>query len=417
MSDAPSSKPRRTEAEIRRSRWPGWIWAVPIAAVAIVIWLVARSWEAGGKDITVVFDHAAGMSGQTEVTNRGVKVGKVKSVKLDKDERHVTATIHIDDDATDDLKSDTRFYLEGAEPTLSDLSSLKAVISGPTIVMVPGGGAHADHFAGRTGKPPEILAEPVRYLVRFKGDVGDLSAGAPVTLRGFTVGEIVSTGFSADPQTGAIAAPVVLALDAQRFHIAKAAGGGDAAARMTALLTKLVEKGLRAKLAQSPPLIGRRQVTLEVVSDASPATLAIDGQYPEIPSDEGGSLDALMTRLGQFPIAEIGNDTRSIAEHVNDLVASPQLKDSVDHLEHALAELDSVTRRIGPQLTPTIDDLRKAASEIDATAATARKTLGGSAAAEGNLQESLHELSNAARAVRSLADYLDRHPEALIQGR
>jgi paraquat-inducible protein B len=33
------------------------------------------------------------------------------------------------------------------------------------------------------------------------------------------------------------------------------------------------------------------------------------------------------------------------------------------------------------------------------------------------LRRMLQELSAAARAVRSVADYLDRHPEALIQGK
>jgi len=55
---------------------------------------------------------------------------------------------------------------------------------------------------------------------------------------------------------------------------------------------------------------------------------------------------------------------------------------------------------------------------LDATAQSARLAMGTSPAApSGNLQQALDELSGAARAVRSLADYLDEHPEALVRGR
>ena len=40
----------------RRSWWPGWIWAVPIAAVGIVLWLLLRSISSRGIDVTVTYD-------------------------------------------------------------------------------------------------------------------------------------------------------------------------------------------------------------------------------------------------------------------------------------------------------------------------------------------------------------------------
>ncbi|MDE2451109.1 MAG: hypothetical protein KGO22_19185 [Gammaproteobacteria bacterium] len=38
-------------------------------------------------------------------------------------------------------------------------------------------------------------------------------------------------------------------------------------------------------------------------------------------------------------------------------------------------------------------------------------------ATQNGLANTVQEVTEAARAVRSLADYLDRHPEALIRGR
>ena len=36
---------------------------------------------------------------------------------------------------------------------------------------------------------------------------------------------------------------------------------------------------------------------------------------------------------------------------------------------------------------------------------------------QGDLRETLNEVTKAAETVRSLADYLERHPESLIRGR
>jgi paraquat-inducible protein B len=43
--------------------------------------------------------------------------------------------------------------------------------------------------------------------------------------------------------------------------------------------------------------------------------------------------------------------------------------------------------------------------------------LGANAPAQQELRDALQEVTAAARSVRVLADYLDRHPEALIRGK
>jgi paraquat-inducible protein B len=45
------------------------------------------------------------------------------------------------------------------------------------------------------------------------------------------------------------------------------------------------------------------------------------------------------------------------------------------------------------------------------------KPLEQSAPGTGNLSDTLYELNRAARSLRELADYLDRHPEALLHGK
>lgn len=446
MNDEPQQPLRRTSANetsaTQRQAWgPGWIWAVPIAAVGIVLWLTLRVLSTSGTSVTVVFNQAAGMNADsTKVEYRGLQVGSVTDVHLDDSGRHVITTLNIDDSVKHDLTTGTQFYLEGANPSLTNPASLKAIISGPTIILVPGKGKAARRYVGIEGTPPTPFATTLRYRLHFNGAVGGLIAGAPVTLRGFTVGDVVSVKLTVDANTGEIATPVIIVLDPTLFHIqGRQAVNGDWAPVMNAVLAKLVQNGLRASLTQSPPLIGAQQIVLKTVQDATPASLDTSGTIPEIPVVSGNALGGLVAKLGKLPIGEIGDNVRTITARLKLLVSSPKLQNSLDHLDRALASLDKTLHTAGPQVAPMIKSMRRTSDQIGTTAQAARKIIlslrqtsdqidataqaarriigGGPAAPNGNLQQALDELTQAARAMRSLADYLDQHPEALIQGR
>lgn len=420
-------EPRRTAAIVKKTWWPGWIWAVPIAALAVCVWLLIREISSGTIDITVTFKDAAGIQAKnTEVVYRGLDVGRVNEVALAEDGSKVIAHLGMDASVKSDLDSGTHFYLRDTTPTFADLSTLKSIVSGPTIEMVPGVGHPTRQFVGIDGPPPPRLALAVPYLADFEGDAGDLTNGAPVTLRGFTVGTVQSVRLKSNPATGRIATAVVLALDPTRFNFVGAPpANGNWRRFLNAALSKLIAKGLRAEVTQSPAIIGARQIALDTVQDAPPARLSTAGPYPEIPTAAGGGFENVVEQVGRVPIAKIGDNVQAITAHVNKLVSAPQLEDAIDHLDRTLAGLDRVVQKVGPRIAPTvtslnrtIDSLRRTAKQFDATAATIRTIAGGSAASpNGNLQRTLDELSRAGRAVRSLADYLDRHPEALIRGR
>ena len=126
-----------------------------------------------------------------------------------------------------------------------------------------------------------------------------------------------------------------------------------------------------------------------------------------------------------MPLTQIADNLRTITGQLRSLTSSPQLHDSLAHLDATLAALERISRQAGPQVAPTLREvrttvasLRTAAQQMDATAQSARLAMGTSPAApSGNLQHALDELAGAARAVRSLASYLDEHPEALVRGR
>ncbi len=54
-------EPDAPPAKEQRSRLPGWIWAVPIAALIIVGWLGIRQFASSGPLIKVTFNGASGI--------------------------------------------------------------------------------------------------------------------------------------------------------------------------------------------------------------------------------------------------------------------------------------------------------------------------------------------------------------------
>ena len=425
MNDQPDDKRTapRTSAEIQRTRWPGWIWAVPLAALGIVTWLAFRALAQGGVDITLEFDKAAGMKGgDTSINYRGYEIGKVTDVSLSGDGQHFEVKANIHDEAKKFLNRGTRFWLQGASPSFGNLSSLKAVVSGPTIVMEPGQGQPVRHFVGLDHKP--AITGPhgamVSYTMAFDGDVGQLKVDAPVTLRGFTVGGVTQIGFRYDAATGEIETPVTVALDPDRFHIEGnlQTVSEQSGPVLNVVLQRLISEGMRARLVQSPPLIGSYAIALDFEPGAAPANLITTSLMPQIPTASGGGLDSIEHRINAIPIDQIAQRVLEITNSVDSVVSSPKLQDSLNHLDRTLADLDKTIKHTGPQVTQLVSSLRQTGNELDNAASAANRVLGGSPTNQDrNVRATLYEMTQAARSVRSLADYLDRHPEAMIKGK
>ncbi|MEP9325710.1 MlaD family protein [Paraburkholderia phymatum] len=289
-------------------------------------------------------------------------------------------------------------------------------------------GRPTEHFDG-DDRPPALAPQHgpiVTYAVRFDGAAGELKDGADVVLRGFHVGTVTRVRLNYDAGTGALSTPVQIALDPTQLGIVGAAppANGDWRPVVDGMLAHLIAQGLRARLSQDPPLVGARKVDLDFVAGASSATLAADDGVPVIPSVASADIESIaskandvMKKLDDLPIRQTGEEVRSIAARVNALSSSPQIRDSLTHIDRSVAQIDRTLQQVSPQIGPLVAQLRDTASQADRTVAAASRTLGADATSQNDLPATLRELTDTARSVRALADYLQRHPEALVRGK
>jgi len=267
IDPAPRVAPDPPSARTERSRWPGWIWGIPVAAVAIVAWLAFKQISATGPKVTVIFPGAQGISAnQTEVQYQGLKVGEVESVRLEKDLRHVTAEIRMNAEMDGHIGPGTLFWING--PSLGDLASIRSIISGPTIGIEPRPGGKQDHYEG-LAKPP-VISEPVpghHYVLRA-GDPGSVSRGSQIYFRNRDVGTVESVTLASD-RSFTIAAFVRSPYDELVHEGTRFWNAG-------AVQVSLDAAGPRVELQSLPALLGGA-VGFETPSGVAEGPVAADG--------------------------------------------------------------------------------------------------------------------------------------------
>lgn len=560
----PAGEPQsswRTLARESHSRWPGLVWALPLAALIIVAYLGVQALARTGVDVVVTFNSAADAKvGDTQVVYKGLSVGHVAKVVLSEDRKHVDMTLRLDPSLKPLLRQGTKFWLVGAKPSLTDLTSLKAALAGVTIGMAPGDGEPVHRFVG-LDEPPQVLpgtagspyvlvsnqvgstregasvyyhglevgkvtdvdllgrnnfktkvfvqapydrfvrrgtlffntsavqislsggslstqfapgnaalsggiefdtpadiidqttapagslfplssdrahaiiaprGPQVFYRILFTDPTGDLEVGSPVTLRGFQIGSVASRDLVFDAGRGVLTTPVIIAVEPERLN--RQSGLVTLTPAQTAAtdraMEQLVAMGYRARLAQTPPVVGSRVVELDLVPNARRIGLtgvrqSIGGDFPIIPDTSSGDVAALavkandiLSQVQQVPIAQIGADVRQITSKLSAIVSSPKVMDSLTHLDSTLSQIDQTVTETRPKIGPLVDHLRSAADQIDALAAAGKGIVSGDGSTQdASLPATLRQLTDAARAVRGLADYLSRHPESIIRGK
>lgn len=267
----------------------------------------------------------------------------------------------------------------------------------------------------------------LQLVSNFSGSVAGLSVGADVTLYGLKVGEVTDVSLIYDPKQERIVAPVRYRIEADRVTGIAAIQGlppGTLAAEM-------VKRGLRATL-QAPSLItGQKIVALEMMPDAPPATLEVDGNVFIVPSSEAGGFDSitrsaneLLSKINRIDFDQIGRSLAGSVKGLDGIVNGAQLKKTLAALEDAMIEAKDVMRKLDDGATPALKRLPDIAVQMQDSLTKANRLIGSLDKGYGDQSKFLRDidrlmpqLTETARSIRALTDLLGRHPEALIKGR
>lgn len=197
MTDLPVAKTRPA------SNWSA-IWVLPLIALIIGGWLGWRAYNETGIEIQVRFESGEGIqANKTEVVYKGMPVGKVKSLKLDDEgsSKGVIASIEMNKDVEQYLRTSTRFWLVKPSVTLAGITGLETLVSGNYVAISPGEGEPVRKFKALVQEPPLSDAQPGLHLTIKADRLGSLNRGSPVFYKQIKVGQIKSYVLSEDQST------------------------------------------------------------------------------------------------------------------------------------------------------------------------------------------------------------------------
>ena len=396
-----------------------------------------------GREYKLTAEVLGSVGRGSPISFRGITVGEVMGYALAEDNSSVEVRIFIKDPHSDLIRPGTRFWnASGISANLSaagvsvSMESVTSLLVGGVAFETPPAAMHDEPsaegsvftlFRSRDLEREEIFTKTIPFIAHFDGTVRGLEVDAPVEYRGIRIGTVSDLRMDAKLDGGAPVILVTFDIEPERIH---GVGHGSGTDDPYATMADLVEKGLRGRLEQGNLITGSLFISLDFYPDAPPAELLRGGTYPEIPTlpteleQITRSINDVLQTIADLPLAEVVDDLRVTIRSVNSLVNSPEVERTIANLDNSLREVSQLVGKVDRDIGPLMASIQDASDAAETALAQAGDTLKSAdsliaqdSVARHNLTVMLKELAEAARSIRVLTDYLEQHPEALLQGK
>lgn len=191
------------QADIKPQSRLSKIWLVPLLALTIGGWMLYYQWSHQGRLIEIEFAAGAGLEAEkSKIKVRDLDVGVVKRLELKEDLSGVIAYIRMQPGTDTFLGEETRFWLVTPKVSLSGVSGLGTLLSGPYIHMEPAkNGDGRNHFVALSEPPVTEVGTPGLHITLTSNHTFTFKTGDPVLFKGLTVGEFESESFDFEQRT------------------------------------------------------------------------------------------------------------------------------------------------------------------------------------------------------------------------
>ena len=379
-----------------------------------------------GRTYRVQSPRLGSLAAGAPVFFRDITVGEVLGYDIGDGIGPVTVTIFVRDPFDNFVRQGTHFWNAsglsvqvGGDGVHVELASLQALLSGGVAFDTPEtkpppptmrDGAEFPLYRNYAEAQASGYTRRQAFVSYFDSSVRGLSPGAAVEFFGIQIGTVTGVALDVDPATARARAVVRYEIQPERIN-----GSRDLLEQdPVALARRLVQNGLRAQLKTASFVTGSMVLAVDFTPSTPAAELQVVGQDVIIPSVGGGldnilaSVSGIASKLDRLPFDEIGAN----------------LNGTLRAASGAAGSLQALAKEADKGLSPVLSRLPALVASIQDTVARAGKTVGALGGAYGedspfnrDLSRAMVQVGDTARSIRLLADYLDRHPEALIRGR
>ena len=298
----------------------------------------------------------------------------------------------------------------------------------------------------------EIFKKELPFVMFFEGSLGGLDVGAPVEIRGVKIGTVTRIRLFASRQQIGVYVNIDPSL------LPKGTELKDNVQRVQ----DLIKQGLRAQLQTQSLLTGQLLVYLDYFPGSPVLLTRLDPSVPEIPTVPT-TLARLQARLESFlnKLEQVNVDQLTVAmtetlQSARALIGSREVKAAIISANSALQSADAALRnadqvikgfdkkldvvgdeanatlvqtqkliadaqkvlgRLDAQIEPLSSSLQTTSSSATDTLRSVDRAVAGDSRLGYEMTRALRDVADAARSLKTLADYLERHPDALIRGK
>jgi paraquat-inducible protein B len=297
-----------------------------------------------------------------------------------------------------------------------------------------------------------LFRQTRNFVLYFDNSVNGLRIGAPVKLKGVEIGSVKDIRLLVGQGTASDKIPVIVEIDLEK--VTSRGATPLITVDREALHKAIVDRGLRGQLEMESLVTGLLYVAIDFFP-GTPINLVQkpggDYDYPEVPTlpttleQAKGAVERILNKLDEIDFKELGANLQATLKGVNRTVNSPEIESVLRSLARVMPKVDEAVVNIR-NLAGTLDDKVKIlADDLQHTSGDARlalkqagdalkqteETMKRAEAAVINIEtlsdldspvnyelvKGLRDVSTAARSLRSLTDYLERNPRALIFGK
>jgi paraquat-inducible protein B len=386
-----------------------------------------------GRIFTLKADRKGSIEVGAPVYYRQISVGKVIGYNLAPEGTNILFKVFINAPFHNYVHENTRFWNTSGIDMKLDSQGIRIQTESFVSMMVggiafdilsnyeqPGEAAKENAiftlYANRDAAEKKDYAEKELFILNFDTSVRGLSPGAPVEFRGIQIGEVVELKLEYDAKTKSFDIPVLIVIEPGRFNLKENSAPQD----HKKVIEYFVSKGLRAQLTTGNLVTGQQYVALDLFPNATPIRVTYKGSYPVIPTlptqieEIASKVGQFITKLDKLPIEQIGSDLKDTLQGARRIINSPEIKETLHSLNTAVKEIQMLTAALR---TGTAPELNAVLKQAQLSLATSKAVLESDSPLQYRMKETLEELSDAARSLRVLVEYLENHPESIITGK
>jgi paraquat-inducible protein B len=400
-----------------------------------------------GKKIVLVTQNMGSVDTGSPIYYQGLPAGEILGHELGNDRKSIYIYAFIKDPFDQLIRGNTNFWnvsginvSMGADGFKVQTESVRSMMYGGIAFETPEtleqASTDIDNLVFTLHDSYESIEEhaytkKIKFIMFFDSSVRGLSLGAPVEFKGIKVGSVLDVRLEFNSENTSFRIPVLIEIEPQRIIERGIKETGSS----YQTLTKLVERGLRARLQTGSLLTSQLYVELDMHPDSPVNLSGEDLPYPELPTlatvNFGAitqSAEDLLAKLNAIDIEDVTSVLIETIENANKTLITADktlvntnaliTPETVENVQISLQSFRNIMQKVDDSnLHKAIDAGHTALDSLTETLDMTNKMLEPNSPVQYNLIKLTGELEETARSIRSLVETLERNPQELIFGK